>query len=110
MQLLAVDNGKLTINLHAGQSKAWDSVRRFIFIIAGTQSGKTSFEPLWLDREIQRKLEGRMYVYIMSEPGLFTVGFYDPDGKWHSDSDHDTREAARKRVAYLNGANVSFEE
>lgn len=48
-----------------------------------------------------------MYVYIESEPGLYTVGFYDPSGKWHSDSDHETREAARRRVAYLNGANVS---
>jgi hypothetical protein len=57
-QLLATNDGKLTINLHPGQTKAWDSSRRFIFIIAGTQSGKTSFEPLWLDREIKEKGEG----------------------------------------------------
>lgn len=44
------------------------------------------------------------WVYLQSEPGLFTVGFYDPTGKWHPDSDHDTREAAAARVAYLNGA------
>ena len=44
------------------------------------------------------------YVYINSEPGLWTVGFYDPDGKWHSESDHDIREEAAKRVAWLNGA------
>lgn len=44
-----------------------------------------------------------MYVYIMSEPGLFTVGFYDPSGKWHADSDHSDREEAAKRVAWLNG-------
>lgn len=50
-----------------------------------------------------------MYVYIESEPGLWTVGFYDPTGKWHSESDHDSRKAAADRVAYLNGANVSFE-
>lgn len=43
------------------------------------------------------------WVYLMSEPGLFTVGYYDPSGKWHSDSDHDTREAAAARVNYLNG-------
>jgi hypothetical protein len=43
------------------------------------------------------------YVYINSEPGLWTVGFYDPDGKWHSESDHDIREEAAKRVAWLNG-------
>jgi hypothetical protein len=51
-----------------------------------------------------------MYVYIQSEPGLWTVGFYDPSGRWHSDSDHDEREKAARRVAFLNGANVSFAE
>jgi len=44
-----------------------------------------------------------MYVYINSEPGLWTVGFYAPDGSWHSDSDHNDREEAAKRVHYLNG-------
>lgn len=44
-----------------------------------------------------------MYVYIQTEPGLFTVGFYDPSGKWHSDSDHSSRAEARHQVAYLNG-------
>lgn len=44
-----------------------------------------------------------MYVYIQSEPGLYTVGFYDPTGKWHPESDWDTREAAAERVHYLNG-------
>jgi len=44
-----------------------------------------------------------MYVYLQSEPGLYTVGFYDPSGKWHPDSDHDNRESAAARVHYLNG-------
>jgi len=46
-----------------------------------------------------------MYVYIQSEssPPLWTVGFYTPDGRWHSDSDHDSRESAAARVRYLNG-------
>lgn len=43
------------------------------------------------------------YVYIRSEPGLWTVGFYAPDGKWHPESDHHDREEAAKRVHYLNG-------
>lgn len=50
------------------------------------------------------------WVYIQSETpseapphGLFTVGHYAPDGTWHSDSDHNTREEAADRVAYLNG-------
>jgi hypothetical protein len=44
------------------------------------------------------------YVYIRSEPGLFTVGHFDPSGNWHSDSDHSEREDAAARVAYLHGA------
>lgn len=44
-----------------------------------------------------------MYVYLRSEPQLWTVGFYDPSGKWIAESDHDTPDAAAKRVAYLNG-------
>jgi hypothetical protein len=46
-----------------------------------------------------------MYVYIKSEHQLWTVGFYSPDGTWHTDSDHDNKEDAAKRVAYLNGNN-----
>lgn len=48
------DDGRSGIRLclHEGQQKAWDSTRRFVFIIAGTQSGKTSFGPWWLAREI----------------------------------------------------------
>lgn len=45
-----------------------------------------------------------MYVYIMSEPALYTVGFYDPSGQWQPESDHETRESAASRVAYLNGS------
>lgn len=44
-----------------------------------------------------------MWVYIRSEPGLWTVGFYDPDGKFQTDSDHEDRDEARARVHYLNG-------
>ena len=51
------------------------------------------------------KVEVRnMYVYIESEHNLWTVGFYDPKGNWHPDSDHDNREEAAKRVAWLNGS------
>lgn len=44
-----------------------------------------------------------MYVYINSEPGLYTVGFYKPDGKWEPESDHGSKEEAAKRVHWLNG-------
>lgn len=44
-----------------------------------------------------------MYIYIRSEPGLYTVGFYDPSDKWQPESDHADKEEAAKRVHYLNG-------
>ncbi|HUK73040.1 MAG TPA: hypothetical protein VLW50_30525 [Streptosporangiaceae bacterium] len=43
------------------------------------------------------------YVYIRSEPFLWTVGYYSPDGKWHSESDHASAEEAATQVRYLNG-------
>lgn len=53
-----------------------------------------------------------MYVYIVTEcfldldqtrRELFTVGFYKPDGKFESESDHDSRKKAAARVHYLSG-------
>ncbi len=43
------------------------------------------------------------YVYIESEKGLWTVGFYSPDGKWNPESDHDDKGKAAEQVHYLNG-------
>lgn len=43
------------------------------------------------------------YVYIRSEPNLFTVGFHTPDGTWEPESDYNSREDAASRVAELNG-------
>lgn len=43
------------------------------------------------------------WVYIRSEPNLFTVGFYSPDGDWHPDSDYASQKEAAERVRYLNG-------
>jgi hypothetical protein len=48
-----VDN-RVRLNLHPGQTRVWDSTRRFVFMIAGTQGGKTSFGPWWLWREIEQ--------------------------------------------------------
>lgn len=73
-ELLHVENGKLTVSLHPGQTKAWDSKRRFVFIIAGTQSGKTSFEPLWLDREIKEKGNGD-YLAVTATYDLLKLKF-----------------------------------
>ena len=43
------------------------------------------------------------WIYIRSEPRLWTVGFYAPDGKFHPDSDHADPMDAAKRCAWLNG-------
>ena len=49
-----------------------------------------------------------IYVYIQTEtyPDLFTVGFFQTDGKFYPESDHSDREEAAKRVNYLNGSKV----
>jgi hypothetical protein len=53
-----------------------------------------------------------MYVYLESEKGLYTVGFFKTvtiNGKehksWEPESDHTEREKAAERVHYLNGGN-----
>lgn len=46
-------DGEMQYLFHRGQWLAWNSLKRFILVLAGTQSGKTSFGPTWLHREIQ---------------------------------------------------------
>jgi hypothetical protein len=70
--LIFVQNGKAQLHLHPGQTKAWDSLCRFVFIIAGTQSGKTSFGPWWLWREIKRCGEGD-YLAVTATYDLFKL-------------------------------------
>lgn len=45
------------------------------------------------------------YVYLdnRKDAGVFTVGFYDPQGKWHPESDWSTSDEAAARVHFLNG-------
>ena len=74
MSLLNRDGEKLSISLHPGQTEAWDSKKRFVFIIAGTQSGKTSFLPIWLDREMREKGEGD-YLAVTSTYDLLKMKF-----------------------------------
>ena len=73
-ELLHYDGTKLSINLHPGQTKAHDSKRRFVFIISGTQSGKTSYEPIWLDREITEKGNGD-YLAVTATYDLLKMKF-----------------------------------
>ena len=51
-----------------------------------------------------------MWVYIRTDSQLFTVGHHDPNGKWHTDSDHTTKEEAGDRVHYLNGGTTLKKE
>ena len=44
-----------------------------------------------------------IYKNSQSEPNLWTVGFYKPDGEFEPESDHDSTEDAAMRVNYLNG-------
>jgi hypothetical protein len=46
------------------------------------------------------------YVYRQTEQKLWTVGYYDPKDKWHSESDHASSDAAADRTAWLNGSTV----
>lgn len=55
-QLIEVDGDKMTLNFHPGQVQAWECESRIVCVLAGTQSGKTTYGPAWLYREI--KLRG----------------------------------------------------
>lgn len=44
-----------------------------------------------------------MYVFIKTEPGLFTVGHYDPENIFVPNSDHSDQKEAEAKVHYLNG-------
>ena len=73
-ELLRMEGERLIVTPHAGQLQAWDSEKRFVFIVAGTQSGKTSYLPVWLDREIQRKGEGD-YLAVTATYDLLKMKF-----------------------------------
>lgn len=49
-----------------------------------------------------------MWVYITNTDGhgCITVGFYDPQGEFHGDTDHDSIESAAARCHYLNGGKI----
>lgn len=55
--------GEVEYNFHSSQLRAWDSQARFVFVLAGTQGGKTSFAPHWLFREIYGGVFGEGEVF-----------------------------------------------
>ncbi len=69
-ELWHVEDGKIKARLHPGQTRAWQSQARFIWMLAGTQGGKTSFGPLWLHREIQRHGPGDYLAVTSTYPLL----------------------------------------
>lgn len=73
-RLWRIEDGHPHLSLHPGQKQAWNSTRRFIAIIAGTQSGKTSFLPWWLAREIETCGPGD-YIAATASFDLFKLKF-----------------------------------
>lgn len=57
--------GKLHLRFHPGQTRAWRSTARFLLVLAGTRSGKTSWSPWWLHREVKAKGPGD---YLLCAP------------------------------------------
>jgi hypothetical protein len=76
--LVRVEDGVATIEPHVHQWRAWNSEARFVFIFAGTQGGKTSFLPWWLNREIDRTADPNGendYLAVTSSFDLFKLKF-----------------------------------
>ncbi len=60
----------LRYNLHPGQQRAHDSTKRIVAVIAGVRSGKTSYAPIWLRREMMARGPGDYLVAAPSYPLL----------------------------------------
>jgi hypothetical protein len=73
-ELYQISDRTLRYKLHRGQAAAYRSKTRFNFIISGTQSGKTTFIPLWLDREIDITGHGD-YLAATATYDLFKLKF-----------------------------------
>src|SRR5579859_1708742 len=74
MNLWKIEGDTLTLDLHPGQTAAWESRRRIVAMLAGTQGGKTSFAPWWLHREIQTRGAGD-YLAVTDSFDLFKLKF-----------------------------------
>ena len=70
--LFTIEGGRLRLHQHWGQTKAWDSLARIIAVVAGSQSGKTSWGPWWLNREIEI-CGGGDYLAVTSSFDLFKL-------------------------------------
>lgn len=66
--LYQIEGETLKVNLHKGQRQTYDSERRFVFMLAGAQGGKTEFGPIWMYREMQLRGAGDYLVVSTSYP------------------------------------------
>lgn len=66
------DEENKPIPFHVPQQMIWDSPRRIMAMIAGSQGGKTSFGPWWLDREIET-LGGGDHLAVTASFDLFKL-------------------------------------
>lgn len=72
--IYSIEDGALRLHFHAGQARAWQSEKRNILVLAGTQSGKTSFMPWWLWKQI-RKFGAGDYLAVTATFDLFKLKF-----------------------------------
>src|SRR5579859_6492837 len=70
--LYDVASDAVALNFHEGQMRTWESEKRIVAMIAGSQGGKTSFGPWWLAREIQRRGAGD-YIAATASYDLFKL-------------------------------------
>ena len=73
------DAWRVTLNLHEGQMRAWESDSLYTFMLAGAQGGKTAFLPWVLARKILADMaagsDGGDYLIATSTSQLFNSGF-----------------------------------
>lgn len=69
-ELYQIIDNRVKFKPHAGQIKAFDSAKRVVAVLSGTQGGKTSFGPIWLHREIQQAGPGDYMVVTPTYPLL----------------------------------------
>lgn len=72
MELVEIKDETVTLHMHPGQLKAWQSKKRFLFVLGGSQSGKTSWGPWWLFRQIGR-CKGGDHLAVTSTFDLFRM-------------------------------------
>ncbi len=105
---------RVVLHLHPGQLRAWDSTRRFVWMLSGTQAGKTSFLPLLLWREIQRKGAGDYLAVTATFPLLKLkmlpefLGFFEHTmhlGEWSKSDRVFTYHGGKTRIIFGSAIN-----